>query len=196
MSKYKATITCDRKVWEQFKIYCTKQGSNSSNELEKFMRVTLSNDLEKAKKLEVYPVIECLVEKFIAQNLRLMLPPLQFTEVNRFIEEKLDKCLGSKIQAYLADNPQLLASYHLQNTNNTDDTTNTDATDDTGDTGDTDDTNKQDYFFTDQYVALAENLSPTSVHRYRTGKRKPKDKTFFDRWKYNVKKKAWEKLNV
>ena len=219
MSKYKATINIERELWDSFRDKCDKLETTASEEIRRFISLFVLE--EETKEFDTYDyrqfpnslkkTYDKLEDKLsisfeqrferIDKKIEAMRKLFNLGEVwddyYEFVDyRRLDGEDGretdnppaaisqpetdGEIDGRETDNPPAAISQPETDGHETDNPPSEIAA------------NRQ--LYTDRQVAQSEGLSQYTLSRYRTGKRKPQDLTFWERWELVKDLKKWRRI--
>lgn len=195
MNDFKGTIRIDRKLWSAFKLYCeTDLGTTISNKIRDmiedemgFNQQWLSNkNYEEETKVGVNARKIRLLEERI-EKLESLISKADSKAVQETDDQTDDELSNQDSTGKLTDKP----------TDNKWSEETDELTDKIGENWSSPQTTLPDlpdyHCYSVAEVAELEGLTKTTISRYWTGTRMPKDATFWDRWKRNERRKGWYK---
>lgn len=176
MSKYKATINIERELWDKFRDYCASKNVTATSEITAFIKTALLQDgfdIESNTQFNESPALlkELLFQ--VTQHAEDYCKK-EFNKIGKNLEQRIEEWLETK---------EVQVSERVL-----------DKRPPTKTESKTDDKEKiYPPLFSDRQVAEIEGVSPTTICRYRKGKRKP-EASFELRWIVSDRDpKRWEK---
>lgn len=221
--RFKATINIERKTWEKFKLWAKSKGSNASEQITQFVyscldgfepkKISTSEQtlLNQKQQEELWQLAQAKIEQSISELKDYVHDYVHaYTDgaiasavkiVGEYTDERIEfsRQRGelSNLSFGTDDTDKDGRLPDTEGTKDTDDDSNFPDADNPDDTDedlqfpDTDDTNKKTY--SDSEVGELEGKTRQSINRYRTGRSKNPDKSFYDRWEAISGVKAWRK---
>ncbi len=218
MTKHKATFLVDKDDWVLFQNWAAIQGSTATNKLCEFIRSVARDELPEDYKQQIEDRVQQKLNEFIDDStidaIAFRVAPLLGMLIDT--ADTVDT-VDVKTVDYTPDTADTPHTALLGDTVDTPDTANNSLVKDEKLISDRSKTQLQDSrspapakvekagdrnkrslnsrTYSDAEVGSSESLSQTSVCRYRTGNRQPKDLTFWERWQVcDWNDKRWVKV--